>query len=120
MQELPFKLFGFSRLVEDNPMIMVFFSSFGVLALLFVLATLLRIIPALKIPINFLIGVFSIMLPIGFVISILFFFLDVSGIYILLSWFTLVIGCSLFILHHYTELRALISRINLMKRTGNH
>lgn len=115
MLELPFNLFGFSQSVEENPVIMVFFSSFGVLAFLFILGTLARIVPALKTPINFLISVFFLMLPIGFVVSISFFFMGVSGLYIFLSWCVLVIGCALFILCHYTELKTLFLKMNSEK-----
>lgn len=114
MLALPFELFGFTQYIENEPPMMVFVATFGLLPVLFILAPFMRL-PFLKTFLGIIAGGLVLVLFPGFIMTMIFAFSGVSGIHTLLSWLVLVVASILFVTFNYSRLMAYIQEFGERK-----
>lgn len=112
------------RNIEEAPMIMVFFSAFGVILYLVLLAIIIGPIQKMfKIENAPLINAYfyatGITWILGFIIEMLLFFMGVSGLQLVLIWLTLHIICVFFCIFNYSSLHQLFNKITKLKTPSN-
>lgn len=103
MLALPFELFGFTQYIENEPPMMVFVATFGLLPVLFIMAPFMRL-PFLKSLLGIIGGGLVLVLFPGFIMTMIFAFSGVSGVHTLLSWIVLVIASILFVAFNYSRI----------------
>ncbi|QBH98595.1 hypothetical protein EKN56_20700 [Limnobaculum zhutongyuii] len=110
MMELPFELFGFTRLIENEPARMAFVASFGVLITACIFALLSRL-PLLNTIFGIIAGGLALALFPGFAVCMIFAFSGIAGMHIFFSWVVIVIACILFMLLNYQRVTVTLSDV---------
>ena len=110
MMELPFELFGFTRFIENEPAMMAFVASFGVLIAAFIIALFIRL-PLLNTIFGIIAGGLALALFPGFAVCMIFAFSGIAGMHIFFSWVVIVIACILFMLLNYQRVTVTLSDV---------
>ncbi|SFD31773.1 hypothetical protein [Pragia fontium] len=103
MLALPFELFGFSQYIENEPAMMAFVASFGVLLAAFMIGLFMRL-PLVKPIFATISGGLALGLFPGFGLSMILVFSGISGIHILLSWLIVILTSISFVAFNYRRL----------------
>ncbi|QBH98594.1 hypothetical protein EKN56_20695 [Limnobaculum zhutongyuii] len=114
MMELPFELFGFTRFIENEPAMMAFVASFGVLIAAFIIALFIRL-PLLKTFFGIIAGGLALALFPGFIVCMIFAFSGIAGMHIFFSWVVIVIACTVFVMFNHQRLVSLMGDITPLK-----
>ncbi|WP_140920605.1 hypothetical protein [Limnobaculum xujianqingii] len=114
MMKLPFELFGFTQFIENEPAMMAFVASFGVLIAAFIIALFIRL-PLLKTFFGIIAGGLALALFPGFVVCMAFAFSGIAGMHIFFSWVVIVIACTVFVLFNHQRLISMIGDLTPLK-----
>lgn len=114
MLELPFELFGFTQFIENEPAMMAFVASFGVLIAAFIIALFIRL-PLLKTFFGIIAGGLALALFPGFIVCMIFAFSGIAGMHIFFSWVVIVIACTVFVLFNHQRLISMIGDLTPAK-----
>ncbi|MBK5074700.1 hypothetical protein I2492_16755 [Budviciaceae bacterium CWB-B4] len=114
MLELPFELFGFTQFIENEPAMMAFVASFGVLIAAFIIALFIRL-PLLKNFFGIIAGGLALALFPGFIVCMIFAFSGIAGMHIFFSWVVIVIACTVFVLFNHQRLISMIGDLTPAK-----
>ncbi|AHG22923.1 hypothetical protein Z042_19380 [Chania multitudinisentens RB-25] len=110
MMELPIELFGFMRFIENEPAMMAFVASFGVLIAAFFVALFIRL-PLLKTFFGIIAGGLALALFPGFIVCMIFVFSGISGMHIFFSWGVIVISSILFVLFNHQRIMNILGEV---------
>lgn len=124
MMELNSEIARLLRYIEQAPMIMVFFSAFGVILYLVLLSLIIWPIQKMfKTEKSSLTNAYfyatGITWILGFIIEMLLFFMGVSGLQLVLIWLTLHFICVFFCIFNYNSLHQLFNKISKLKTSTN-